>query len=133
MPLPGMPNFRVKHEGYEVWWTALPEINDEGVVWFTYVEPGFIQVKNPDEQILHKMYQIAIQLNARLIGEEDEEYGEHGEVLRQPLHAASEQSRPKSKTWLQGYWQAKLRSVNASHRRTGPRPPRLSAARGSAA
>jgi hypothetical protein len=101
MPLPGMPNFRVKHEGYEVWWTALPEINDEGVVWFTYVEPGFIQVKNPDEQILHKMHQIANQLNARLIGEEDEEYGEHGEVIKQPPHVASEQSQLKSKTWLQ--------------------------------
>lgn len=100
MPLPGMPNNRINVEGDKVWWTALPDINDEGVVWFSYVKSGFVQVKNPEERILHKMYQIARQLNARLIGEEDEEYGEHGDVIMPPPDVASAQPA-KPKTWLQ--------------------------------
>ncbi len=100
MPLPGMPNHRINVEGDEAWWTALPDINDEGVVWFSYIKPGFIQVKDPEERILHKMYQIARQLNARLIGEEDEEYGEHGDVIERSPHAVPAQL-PSPKTWLQ--------------------------------
>ena len=93
-----VPAHRNNVEGDEVWWTALPDINDEGVVWFSYVKPGFIQVKFPNEEILHKMHQIALQLGARVVGEEDEEYGENGSVTKPSPH---EQPQPRSKSWWQ--------------------------------
>ena len=84
MPLPGMPNFRVRIEGDEVWWGGLPDVNPEGIVWFTYVRDGYIEVKNPDEDILHKMHEIACKLNPRVRGEEGEEYGEFGKMTKPP-------------------------------------------------
>ena len=85
-PKPHNPNFRIRNEGDEVWWTGLPKVNPEGVVWFSYVKTGYIEVKNPNEEILHKMHQIARALNARVQGEEGEEYGESGRITKPPPH-----------------------------------------------
>jgi len=78
------PKIRVRIEGDEVWWGGLPDVNPEGIVWFTYVRDGYIEVKNPDEDILHKMHEIACKLNPRVRGEEGEEYGEFGKMTKPP-------------------------------------------------
>jgi hypothetical protein len=59
----------VPNKGFAVW-TAHPE-GDQ--VWFGYWR-GCITAKNPDKAILEKMSQIAARLNARVIGDEGEEY-----------------------------------------------------------
>ena len=52
MPLPRRPNFRVPIEGDEVWWTGLPDVNPEGVVWFTYVrDDPFLHLQHLDQAI----------------------------------------------------------------------------------
>jgi hypothetical protein len=86
MPRPGSPSFQIRVEGDQVWWTGLPDVNPEGVVWFTYVKTGYIEVNYPNEDILHKMHQIARRLNARVQGEEGEEYGEFGRMVKPPPH-----------------------------------------------
>lgn len=42
-------------------------------VWFSWFE-GSINVKNPDEETLVKMRQVAMKLHARLQGDEGESY-----------------------------------------------------------
>ncbi|MBD3636000.1 MAG: hypothetical protein HUJ25_01560 [Crocinitomicaceae bacterium] len=60
---------------------------------FTFNEKwGQITVKNPDDSIIEKMIQISESLNAKVIGEEGEEYD------RNYLSAKSE-PKPKKKWW----------------------------------
>jgi len=64
---------------------------------------GCISVKNPDEEILRKMHQIASQLDARVLGDEGEEYDAHGEVLADPKDDDSSTHRkPWWKLWRRG-------------------------------
>ena len=60
---------RMDTPGGAVW--ADPESETEA--FFGY-RSGKISVKNPDEQTVAKMKQIASQLAARVLGDEDEEY-----------------------------------------------------------
>ncbi|UPG91504.1 hypothetical protein L2Y96_06975 [Luteibacter aegosomaticola] len=68
---------RIEQEGLAVW-TGYS--NRENSVW---IGPGSggITVKNPDEEILRKMFEIALALDARVIGDEGEEYGADGTVV----------------------------------------------------
>lgn len=101
MPSAGSPNFRVKELGDYVWWTGLPDVNDEGVVWFHFWKEGFIDVKNPNAAILHKMFEMANRLDARLQGEEGEEYGDHGVVIKAPPDWNGPTPRLPSRSWWQ--------------------------------
>lgn len=56
-------------------WTTHP---DRVPLWFI---DGAIEVKNADQSTVRKMVQLARKLNARVIGEAEEEYGEDGERL----------------------------------------------------
>ncbi len=53
------------------------------VVWFSYFE-GSLTVKNPDEECLRKMRQVAAKLQARVQGDEGEIYGGDSRSPRQP-------------------------------------------------
>jgi len=56
-------------------------------------------VKNPDDEILKKMHSISILMGAKVLGEEGEEYGEHG-----PVEEVSEvQSTYAKKPWWK-FW-----------------------------
>lgn len=57
---------------YPVIWT---KHRDRVPLWFI---DGAIETKNPDEATVKKMVQIAKKLKARVIGEENEEYGPDG-------------------------------------------------------
>jgi hypothetical protein len=55
-------------------WTAFTGHGAGGnLAWFSYSE-GQIQVKNPDREILGKMLQIARRLDAKVQGDDGEEY-----------------------------------------------------------
>lgn len=69
----GKPVLTYENPGLTVW-TAWSENEPDGnMAWFDYRD-GRIIVKNPDEEILDKMKQIAVALDAKVIGDEDEEY-----------------------------------------------------------
>jgi hypothetical protein len=92
--------FSRKDRGRRGLWTGLPDVNPEGVVWFTYAHDGYIDVKNPNEDILHKMHQIACRLNARVRGEEGEEYGEFGKMTKPPPHGLwPTEPAPRKSLW----------------------------------
>jgi hypothetical protein len=55
-------------------WTAYSEHGVDGtMVWFDY-RSGRIVVKGPNEEIVEKMKRLAARLNARVFGDDDEEY-----------------------------------------------------------
>ena len=94
---------RVEREGLSVWLGYSGHEPHGNMAWFDYFE-GNIKVKNPDEEILKKMYQIARSLNAKVQGEECEEYGENGQSNWEELKAEGEDIRASQpKKWWQ-FW-----------------------------
>ena len=69
----GGEDFGVISEGLSVWTKYSRNGIGGGYAWFSY-EEGNIDVKNPDDEILGKMYEIADKLGARLIGDDGEQY-----------------------------------------------------------
>ncbi|MEX1827166.1 hypothetical protein [Luteibacter sp. CQ10] len=67
---------RVKNEGMAVW-TAYSKDN---TAWI-WLDSSGIVAKNPDNEILRKMFQIAQMLGARVVGDDDEEYDADGEMV----------------------------------------------------
>jgi hypothetical protein len=65
----------------EVTWFGFGGVPDdtEGAGWFCW-RGGQIETKNADEANMRKMIQIAVALNARLLGDEGEEYRDNGEI-----------------------------------------------------
>ncbi|MGV6852232.1 MAG: hypothetical protein ACWA5R_08645 [bacterium] len=94
---------RVESEGLSVWTGYSGHEKDGNMAWFDYFE-GNIKVKNPDDEIIKKMYQIAQSLSAKVQGEECEVYGEDGQSNWQELIAEGEAMRnAESKKWWQ-FW-----------------------------
>jgi len=63
-------------------WTKWSEHGKNGSrAWFFYLD-GDVRVKNPDKEILGKMFRIARKLGAKLQGDDGEFYDAHGEVLK---------------------------------------------------
>lgn len=67
---------RVKNEGMAVW-TAYSK---ENTAWI-WLDSSGIVTKNPDNEILRKMFQIAQVLGARVVGDDDEEYDADGGMV----------------------------------------------------
>jgi hypothetical protein len=64
---------RYDNEGLAVWTAYSGHGLAGNMAWFDY-QRGSVVVKNPDEEIIRKMKQIAQQLHASVIGEEGERY-----------------------------------------------------------
>jgi len=92
---------RVESEGLSVWTGYSGHEKDGNMAWFDYFK-GNIKVKNPDDEIIKKMYQIAQALNAKVQGEECEVYGEDGQSNWQELKTEDETMR---KTAFKKWWQ----------------------------
>jgi hypothetical protein len=71
---------RIDSEGLAVW-TAHPGTAVSGnMAWFD-CQQGNVIVKNPDDAILGKMWQLAGKLDAKVQGDECEVYGADGRVI----------------------------------------------------
>jgi len=71
---------RVENEGLTVWTGYQGNIEGGNQAWFDF-RNGRIVFKNPDQEILKKMLEIAGTLNAKIVGDEGEEYNsptDHG-------------------------------------------------------
>jgi hypothetical protein len=77
--------------------------SSEGRPWFNYWR-GRIYSKNPDEEVIAKMFQIATSLNAKVQGQEGEFYDEKGRQIDERLQS-NERVRfiLKSKPWWR-FW-----------------------------
>src|SRR5712692_9914940 len=71
---------RADSEGLSVWTAYSGYERDGNTAWFS-LSHGNIVVKNPDPEILRKMYGIAQQLSARVQGEDGELYDSQGTCL----------------------------------------------------
>jgi hypothetical protein len=79
---------RVEAEGIAVW-TGHPGVD---TAWFTLGE-GTVDVKNPDESIRRKMFEVAATLGARVQGDEGEFYDAAGRII--PDENWDEEGRPR--------------------------------------
>ena len=71
---------RVESEGMAVWTGYPANIDGGNRAWFDFRD-GRIVIKNPDQEILGKMLEIAGALNAKVVGDEGEQYNsptDHG-------------------------------------------------------
>jgi hypothetical protein len=69
----GQSVLRVESEGLAVWTAYSRHEVGGNMAWFSFCY-GRIVVKNPDDEILGKMRQIATRLQANVIGDEGETY-----------------------------------------------------------
>ena len=69
---------RVESDGLAVWVAYSGRDDDGNLAWFSF-NGGNIVVKNPDTEILKKMWQIAQRLSAQVQGDEGELYDENGD------------------------------------------------------
>ncbi len=86
---------RVENEGLSVWTEYSKHGEDGGMAWFDYHD-GRIVVKNPDEEIIKKMFEVAQFFDAKVQGDEGEVYDENGESNWEELTAPTES---KKKHW----------------------------------
>jgi hypothetical protein len=78
--LPSGNVLRVESDGLSVWTAYSKHGVDGGMAWFDF-RTGNLVVKNPDSEILAKMWMIAEKLQARVQGDEGEIYDANGNVI----------------------------------------------------
>jgi hypothetical protein len=71
---------RLESEGLSVW-TAYSRHSENGMAWFSF-HKGNVVVKNPDPEILQKMWSLAQALSAKVQGDDGELYDASGTQLR---------------------------------------------------
>lgn len=93
---------RVVSEGLAVW-TAYSGHGVNGNMAWLYLGSGGIIGKSPDEEILRKMFEIAQALDARVVGDDGEEYGADGEVVALEDATQAETApeiKPPKRSWF---------------------------------
>lgn len=89
---------RTEEEGIAVW-VAYPRHGKDGnAAWFSHFRDR-ISVKNPDQSILVKMHDIAAKLDARVQGDEGEEYGPDGHPRGDDAPTTRRRETPWWKFW----------------------------------
>jgi hypothetical protein len=97
--LPGGGSLAVTDPTLAVWASYSGNQPEGGnMAWFYWSE-GNVIVKNPDAEIIGKMVRIAGSLNAKVHGEDDEQYQEDGEVIPQAAPQPVRERRPWWKFW----------------------------------
>ena len=71
---------RYNSEGLAVWMGYSGNRPKGNMAWFDFRD-GDVVVKNPDEEVLKKMWQIAQSLHAKVQGDEGEIYGKDGKPV----------------------------------------------------
>ena len=89
---------RVESEGLSVWLRYSGHGKDGNMAWFDHSE-GNVTVKNPDDEILRKMFSIAQSLNAKVQGDEGEVYAANGQSNWQELKQQTNPPAAGRKWW----------------------------------
>jgi hypothetical protein len=69
---------RIESSGLCVWAGYSKHVDAETTAWFDF-HHGCVVVKDPDAEIRRKMYEVAVQLQARVQGDEGEFYDAQGQ------------------------------------------------------
>src|SRR6185369_2778601 len=77
-------------------WTAYSKQGSSGPAYFDFRNAAIV-VKDPDAEILEKMKQIAVQLNANVIGDEGELY--NGPKQPEQNHLKTDAPKPQKLDW----------------------------------
>jgi hypothetical protein len=77
---PSGDTLRYENEGLAVWTAYSRHQSNGNMAWFDF-EMGNVVVKNPDQEILRKMWQIAQSLGAKVQGDEGETYHKDGSAM----------------------------------------------------
>lgn len=93
---------RLEAEGLSVWTAYSGNGIGDNFAWLNY-DSGNIVVKNPDEEIISKMVDIAISLNAKVQGDEGEVYHKmpNGKISSSRLDGS--EAKGKNKAWWK-FW-----------------------------
>jgi|CXWL01.1.fsa_nt_gi hypothetical protein len=99
-PLSDGSVLRVEDSSMAVWHAYSRHGYNNGAAWIWW-NGGNIEAKNPDKEILRKMWLIAQRLSARVQGDECEFYDSAGEVIADSLadHAPPPTPRPWWRFW----------------------------------
>lgn len=94
---------RVEGPGIAVWVAYSGHGSDGNMAWFDHFEDR-VTVKNPDREILRKMFAVAQALDARVLGDEGEGYDADGgavwdEPIREVDLVAADAQRPWWRFW----------------------------------
>jgi hypothetical protein len=90
---------RVEDPSMSVWLTY-PEHLEEGNMAWMWLSHGNIVTKNPDEEMIGKMFVLAQRLSAKVQGDEGEVYGIGGQLIAE---AATNSGKPHKPWWR--FWQ----------------------------
>jgi hypothetical protein len=90
---------RTENQGLSVWMLYSGHGVGGNMAWFDYWR-GCVVVKNPDEEILIKMYQVAQAFQAKVQGDEGEIYDQYGQSNWKEVHAP----RPVDKKPWWKFW-----------------------------
>ena len=71
---------RLESEGLAVWVAYSKHGEGGNMAWFLW-SGGQVIVKNPDQEIIRKMVEIASMFKGQVRGDEDELYGSDGEMI----------------------------------------------------
>jgi hypothetical protein len=99
--LPDGGMLRTEEEGIAVWTAYSRDGIGQSHAWFTYYK-GSVDVKNPDQEIIDKMVDIAEALGARVVDDEGTVY-EKEAYLEQPLKEVRGTAGPRKRAWWQ-FW-----------------------------
>jgi hypothetical protein len=78
--LPDGSVLRMESPGLSVWIAYSGHGRDGNMAWFNHSQ-GDIVVKNPDKEILRKMWLVAQAFNAKVQGDDCEIYGANGDII----------------------------------------------------
>jgi hypothetical protein len=99
--LPGGKILRVEQEGIAVWLAYSQEGVDQNHAWFTYFK-GNISVKNPDQEIINKMVDIAQALGGKVQDDEGTSYEKENyqdKQLKEVQVTAAPRKKPRWRFW----------------------------------
>ena len=95
---------RVESDGLSVWTKYSGDGLNENHAWFNYYK-GTIVVKNPDQEILQKMFDIASKLNAKVQGDEGEIYerSNNNKIITRHIEGEDDKKIDTKKPWWK-FW-----------------------------
>lgn len=95
---------RIEDESLAVWTEWSKHQIDGGMAWIHHFN-GCITTKNPDNEMLKKLYQIAQYFEAKVQGDEGEIYDENGNSNWQKLKSINASASDSETTITKKWWQ----------------------------
>ena len=100
---PDGSTIRIESKGLSIWTSYSGHGENGNMAWFDFRD-GRITVKNPDKEILGKMYSIASAFEAKVQGDEGEVYDANGNPQEPTHNIRSFESVGKSKKPWWKFW-----------------------------